>query len=194
MHLAIVDCTTTHPTRHLHPSFYTDPLPEKKSVCHYDYDLCYEEEIRNDHDRTAFYRFVENNFGLKEDMCLGRFDIPKDIGKPFYVNEETQEIFADYNPRVLTKKDFEWIIGLFKNLVIEQYKEILLDPNKSLRWQGHIEAKLDRWQSPYAEPYNMDEEQKSIVRAYDLEYRIFDLVRMYKSIDWARDTVIFYGW
>lgn len=193
MHIAIVDCVTTHPTRYLPPSFYTSPLQKKKKAHLFEGELYYEEEDC-DEDRTSFYKFVDNDFGLKEDKCIGRFDIPADIGQPFYVNEETQKLFEYYNPRIISKTDFEWIIEMYRKLVVEQYKEILSDRNKESRWRCHIEAKLDLWESPYIEPYNMDKNQSSIVRAYNLEYQIFDLVRMYKSIDWIKDTVIFFGW
>ena len=144
---------------------------------------------------TDFNQFIEKDMGVIEDYCLGRFDdISKTIGNPFYTHEDTQKLFEYYNPRVIYKQDFEKIVELFRKLIVENYKEILMDPSKELRWRGHLESKLECWQSPYIEPYNMDDHRKEIVRDYSLEYRIFELVRLYKSIDWTRNTVVFFGW
>jgi hypothetical protein len=195
MHIAIVDCVTTHPTRHLPSSFYTDQIQQSndKRSSDDEYPFCYDDD--SDCERTAFNHFVEKDFGLKEDYCLGRFeDIPKDIGDPFYADQETQNLFEYYNPRVISQKDFEWIINLLRKMIVEQYKEKLYDPHGAMLWRGALEAKIEQWESPYIEPYNIDNTQKCLVRAYDLEYRIFDLVRLYKSIDWCKDTVILFGW
>ena len=196
MHIAVVDCITTHPTRHLPAFFYTDPLPKKEinrdfgpngEWPRYNED---EEEV----DRTAFNNFVTHDFGLKEDYCLGCLPIPKDIGKPFYANEETQKLFEYYNPRVLDKEDFKKIIDLMRKEVADYYYEQLQHRNNPLVWQGMLEARMELWEAPYIEPYNLEDNQKEIVRAHNLEYRIFDLVRLYKTVDWMRDTVIFFGW
>lgn len=165
-----------------------------ESYFHYISDGNFNVDSDIDGDFTQFNQFVEEDMGVIEDYTLGRFDISKDIGNPFFTHADTQEMFEHYNPRVIHKKDFESIIELWRKLIVEQYKEILADPSKALRWQGNLEAKLECWESPYIEPYNLDENQKCIVRDYSLEYRIFDLIRLYKSIDWMRDTVIFFGW
>lgn len=153
-------------------------------------------EVENNEcfDFTCFHKMVENDMGVIEDYTLGRFDISKDIGAPFFVDAEAQDMFDYYNPRIILKKDLEGIVELWRKIIVEHYKEILLDPAKELIWRGHIEAKIDQWESPYSEPYNLSEKSKEIVRAYDLEYRIFDLVRLYKAIDWQQDTVVFFGW
>ena len=187
MHIAVVDCKTTHPTRSLPASFYTAPIPKKEED---------EWERWNDDeeiDRTQFFEFVAKDFGLKEDYCLGKLPIPDDIGQPFYDNEETQKLFSHYNPRVLKKDDFKNIIEMLRKEVVGYYREILMNCNH-LYWQGFLETRMELWEAPYVEPYNLDDDQKVIVRAHDLEYRIFDLVRLYKKVDWLRDTVIFYGW
>ena len=194
MHIAVVDCATTHPTRHLPASFYTDSLPKKEPNKNFGPNGEWprweeEEEI----DRTAFCRFVEKDFGLREDMCLGKLPIPNDIGKPFYTNDDTQQVFTHYNPRVISREDFQWIIDMLRKEVVDYYHEILKNRNH-LYWQGFLETRMELWEAQYADPYNLDDSQKEIVRARDLEYRIFDLVRLYKTVDWMRDTVIFYGW
>lgn len=194
MHIAVVDCATTHPTRLLPVSFYTNPLPKKVECVNGDSDEAWMKwDDEEDVDRTAFNNFVNNGFGLKEDYCLGKFPIPDDIGKPFYYNEETQKLFSHYNPRVINKDDFKKIIDILRKEVVNYYFDILQTRN-TLNWQGILEMKMELWEAPFVEPYNIDDNQKTIVRANDLEYRIFDLVRLYKTVDWARDTVIFYGW
>ena len=143
---------------------------------------------------TRFQLMVLEDMQAIEDYVVGCVDVPADVGYAFFCDEAAQRIFNDYNPRILRKQDMETIIESWRKLIVQQYKEILLDPTKELRWRGHLEAKLDRWEFPGSEPYNLENDSKEIVKAYDLEYRIFELVRLYKALDWMRDTVILYGW
>ena len=157
------------------------------------YDNPFIEDSEDDVNFTNFESIV-SGLNVKEDYLLGRFDELRNFGKPFYLDPAAQEQFCHYEPRILRKEDFEEIIDTIRKMVVEQYSEVLFDPNRALRWQGYIEAKLEAWQAPFIDPYNTDNKQKFIVNSYDLEYRIFDLVRLYKSIDWMRDTVILFGW
>lgn len=151
-----------------------------------------EDVIRNN--STKFHAMVNEDMGVIEDYIIGYIDIPNDIGHPFFINEDAQRIFSNYNPRVIYQKDMREMIESWRKQIVAHYKEILMDPTKELRWRGHVEAKLDQWEFPGSEPYNMEDDSLEIVKAYDLEYRIFELVRLYKSINWMRDTVILFGW
>lgn len=136
---------------------------------------------------------IANNAGLKECYCIGDAGLPNDVGNPFFLDKALQEKVSYYNPRVIRKDELENLIESWRKLVANHYKEVLLDPRKEERWRGFLEAKLDCWEFPNSEPYDMSEENSNIVKAFNLEYKIFDLVRLYKSIDWMRSTVVLYG-
>ena len=41
---------------------------------------------------------------------------------------------------------------------------------------------------------DIPEESETILNSWLFEYQIFELVRLYKSIDWNKYTILFYGW
>ena len=55
-----------------------------------------------------------------------------------------------------------------------------------------IHEKLKWWELFGA--IDLDETHESISDSYQYEHQIFELVRLYKSIDWETKTVLFYGW
>jgi hypothetical protein len=42
-------------------------------------------------------------------------------------------------------------------------------------------------------PYNLDSED-AITKSWKYEYEIFELVRIYKSFDWKRNVMCYYGY
>ena len=63
------------------------------------------------------------------------------------------------------------------------------------RWKSIVNEKIQTWEAPYKiTPYNLRENSKDIVNVMITEYEIFEMVRIYKSIDWEKDVVVFYGW
>jgi hypothetical protein len=196
-HIAVVDCIATHPARYLPASFYTNPHPQKdfakKELDFDDEWLRLDEEEAADIAKKDFHRLVKNSFGLKEDYYFGVLPLPNSIGKPFYTDPETQKLFERYNPRVIGKEDFKKIILSVRKEVADYYKGLLTNRDNPMQWRGALEARKDLWETSLVEPYNLDDERKEIIGVFDLEYRIFDLVRLYKTIDWEQDTVVMFG-
>jgi hypothetical protein len=147
----------------------------------------------DDGESTAFYQFVSERFDRKDEFCVSGLDIPDNSGEPFFVNQETQAIFEHYNPRVVGKEECLLAIELMRQFVLNYYKNAM-DAGPD-HWQAVVHDKIQTWEAPYKiTPYNLNIKSKDIVGAMITEYEIFDMVRMYKSIDWEHDMVIFYGW
>jgi hypothetical protein len=147
----------------------------------------------DDGESTAFYQFVSDEFGRKDEFCVVGLEIPNDAGEPFFINPETQTIFEHYNPRVVGKEECLLAIELMRQFVLDYYKNVMAGGPE--HWQAAVNDKIKTWEAPYKiTPYNLREKSKNVVDAMITEYEIFDMVRMYKSIDWENDMVIFYGW
>lgn len=181
MHLAIVDPKKISEIRKLPKDHY---LNENGYTCDED----------GENSTTEFYQFVANDFGCKEDYCLGVLPIELDeLGQPFYLNEDTQELFEYYHPRVIDE-------NVFKNIIIEEMRKAAYELYSETEELGpeHCMALVHRrkelWASEYTTPYKLNANSQEIVGAFSIDYQIWDVVRMYKTIDWKNDAVILFGW
>lgn len=43
-------------------------------------------------------------------------------------------------------------------------------------------------------PFSLDKDNDSLVRSWKYEYVIFDLVRVYKTFDWNKNVMVYYGY
>ncbi len=180
MYLARVDKEKASKLRVLPPKHYMQSGTEEDEDC--------------DIDNTAFYQII-NTVDKKDEYCIGLLPISATIGAPFYETPETQELFKEYNPRVISKEDFQSIIDLMRKAIADYYRGLLTGHRANPEyWQKVLEDKLDTWEAPYITPYNLKDDSKFMVNSFDAEYQIWDMVRLYKSINWTTDAVVFYGW
>jgi len=56
----------------------------------------------------------------------------------------------------------------------------------------HIKSFYYEWN--VGRPYNLDDENDSCTTSWKYEYEIFEMVRIYKSFDWDKNILVFYGW
>lgn len=129
-------------------------------------------------------------------------------GEPLFTDKEVQEDVSDYDPYVVGKPGVLEAIEIYKRKIIESYKDLLVDGGVQLLPGGFfigrediksidkvrefIHEKLKWWELFGA--IDLDETHESISDSYQYEHQIFELVRLYKSIDWETKTVLFYGW
>lgn len=129
-------------------------------------------------------------------------------GEPLFTDKEVQEDVSDYDPYVVGKPGVLEAIEIYKRKIIGSYKDLLVDGGVQLLPGGFsigrediksidkvrefIHEKLKWWELFGA--IDLDETHESISDSYQYEHQIFELVRLYKSIDWETKTVLFYGW
>ena len=60
----------------------------------------------------------------------------------------------------------------------------------------HIRSMGNEWNSSFLpdSPYKLKNETPEITNSWKYEYGIFELVRIYKSFDWKRNVMIYYGY
>ena len=196
--------------------FYLVEKEEVNKVCKMTYEelSCYaKKQGWIDEDDCFFFR---DAFNQKEIFEFGKLyfdDTAERIyssGAPMFENEETQDCFSDYNPYVVGKPGLEMAISIYKEKILGYFKSLVTEECSSRKFLEFsvkmedlkmaevckaIEKKIYEWSNFFGcIPINMDEKNESITNSWLFEYNIFELVRLYKSIDWDKYTILFYGW
>lgn len=131
-------------------------------------------------------------------------------GVPLFDRLEVQNSFSDYRPYIVGKSGLEMAIQIYKEKILNYFKSLVKEDTipenilalsvkpDNLKLDGVCDAvqeKILRWSNVLGTcPVDMDEESETISNSWLFEYQIFELVRLYKSIDWEKYTVLFYGW
>ena len=161
--------------------------------------------------------FIDKNFMNKKEIFeFGKlyYDNTAEriysTGIPLFENKETQDEFSDYVPYIVGKSGLEMAIQIYKEKILKYFKslvtkecasrgivEFTVKPEdlKVAEVCQEIEGKISRWSNFFGCcPINMNESSESITNSWLFEYNIFELVRLYKSIDWDKYDILFYGW
>ena len=130
-------------------------------------------------------------------------------GVPLFTKKETQDRFEDYVPYVVGKEGMLEAISIYQENVLNYYKSLLVD-GEERRLPLGITLTVDDVKSidkvvsliedkvrsiSYRGLVNIDEDNKwQVTPSWEYEHSIFNLVHILKSIDWEKDTLLFYGW
>lgn len=128
-------------------------------------------------------------------------------GEHLFSNKGTQEYFADYLPYRMGKEAMREAIEIYKAKIINYYKDTLVDGAVQVLPFGieinrddiksidklidHVKDEIMWWEKLGV--IDMDEENERISKSWMYEHQIFELVRLYKSIDWDSKCLLFYG-
>ena len=130
-------------------------------------------------------------------------------GVPLFNQKEMQEAVEDYVPYVVGKEGLLEAITIYREKILNFYKDLLVDGVDLLYPLGitiheedvksvdkvveHIRDKIVSLS--YRDIANTDEENKwAVTCSWEYEHSIFNLVHILKTIDWEQDTILFYGW
>lgn len=113
----------------------------------------------------------------------------------------------DYSPYVVGKEGLLKAIEIYKRKIIDSYEDLLkdgaeyalpfgcnvkVDDIKSVdKLADFVQDKLTWWKGLGV--IDLDESHEWLSKSWQYEHQIFDLVRLYKSIDWNKYTLIFLG-
>ena len=155
---------------------------------------------------------------------LGKYvdQFPKKFFKTVFKKKETQKHFTEEHDFYVVEKEFvEELINYYSEKVGSIYKN-LLDPffddegksraefmaDKSNHLSekdltavflvlDHVKSMGMEWgvKFPWLEtkPYSLDPERE-LVSSWKYEYAIFNLVNLYRTFDWKRNIMIYYGY
>lgn len=130
----------------------------------------------------------------KEVYCLGKcceFNFTKEMKKRVFKNKLIDNMFNDENDfYIITREGFETIIEDYRKKIVHYYKNLPSEENSLV---SHVKEILDEWENPFnLKPYSLSGEE--MVTSWKYEYAIFELVRIYRSIDWDKQYVTITGW
>lgn len=126
-------------------------------------------------------------------------------GTPLFEKEETRNALIDYRPYVMGQDAMLEAINIYKEKIIKYYQGLLNNREYEYFYDiipedladlkkiaQHIEDELWWWERMGA--IDVDLEHEEISNSWLYEHQIFELVRLYKSIDWENKCLLFYGW
>jgi hypothetical protein len=111
--------------------------------------------------------------------------------EPFFDEDDrdTSTLFKDTKHRY-SKEDYEYeTIGNFSDLTEDQNVQII-------KMFKHVKSMNDEWNSscfPNKRPYSLNGGTE-VTTSWKYEYAVFELVNIYKTFDWKRNQMVFYGW
>lgn len=116
-------------------------------------------------------------------------------GIPLFEKQEVQEYLSDYSPFVVGKDGLLEAIKIYEEKVLKYYKSLLSD-NEEPQQSKMLERVEDKIRTLSAFGLaNTDETNKmKVTSSWEYEHSIFNLVHILKTIDWDKDTILFYGW
>lgn len=138
-------------------------------------------------------------------------NIVKPLSLELFVKKELNEYYKDYNYRICNKKTLLAIIEYFRNIIVDNFKNLLNSSEKDIK--NYIEDKVDEWdkksetlnikntfeneekEEQYNQlyyPYDLSSNNK-IVSSWLYEYEIFELVHILKTFDWENYNILFFG-
>jgi hypothetical protein len=160
------------PKKSFKPFFKNKELMEKYEE--YDFNIVTKEFlqyiIENYKEKISSYYndMVNPFFGEKEESYS------KDKPTNFLNSIKTEYNYPDNNYIF----DFEKITQEEQNALFKMIEHIRSMRNE---WKGWI-------------PFNLENDTPEITNSWKYEYSIFELVRIYKTFDWKRNVMIYYGY
>lgn len=145
------------------------------------------------------------------DDYIGCYDITKEIyelGKyadDSYLKDYREEVFVNkdlvdrYNRDsafyIIGKEGFKAIIKNYHDKILSYFQDL---SNDEKGWKEYFSGKVYEW-TPNdfgVNPYFLDEKINGddVVRSWKYEYQIFELARLYKTIDWENNVVTITAW
>jgi hypothetical protein len=155
---------------------------------------------------------------------LGKYvdSFDKKFFKPVFKNKETQKHFVEEHDFYIVQPEFILhVIEHYTKLVKDYYKNLLNDFYDGDKPKAEFMTSKD---SPITEqemssiyllikhardmalewgvsgwfedtlPYDVDLSNSRLVSSWKYEYEIFELVKIYKTFDWKRNVMIYYGY
>ncbi len=118
-------------------------------------------------------------------------------GNQLFTNDEVQEYFSDYAPYLVGKNALKVAIEIYTNKIKKMYENLKeqvdnakTDKDKVDIYAAHIYDYDYYWKKDMV----INLEKESICQSWLYEHLIFELVHLYKTIDFEEYDLIFLGW
>lgn len=153
-------------------------------------------------DYVGFHKMLEENNA----ECIFRYgklywdDTVERIhntGEKLFSDEEIDDLFLDEDIYLVGEKALEETINIYKNKIVKMYDELLdndelTDEEIIEKYEEHLKDYKIWWTRLNA--LNLNKEEECICDSWLYEHQIFELVRLYKTIDFENYDLLFLGW
>lgn len=178
------------------------------------YEYAKQKGCKDINDEDKYIYFNEDRFLNKQEVFeFGKLyydDTAEKIyntGTPLFTNKETFEYFSDYYPYIVGKDGLLEAINIYQQKILDYYKGLLVDGDEAIGPFGIVipqpqiksinkltEEVRDKifWNNKGI--VDLDEKKPCVTSTWLYEYSIFNLVFLLKTIDWEKETLLFYGW
>lgn len=118
-------------------------------------------------------------------------------GERLFKDEDVNELFEEEDIYLLGEKAIEETINIYKEKIIKMY-DLLFENNdmseKEIieKYEEHLRDYKLWWNRLNA--INLDKDKECICDSWLYEHQIFELVRLYKTIDFEKYNLLFLGW
>lgn len=172
----------------------------------------------NDDDEECPYIEVFNMFNQTEIFEVNDNYVINSVNEHserFFRKDETNKYFEEAEIHLCTKETFKKAIFALRLSILDYYKSLLAEPKEEYelsvedKIKAFIAGKINEWEllsnkfggnekmKEYDEnngPYNISENVDEIVSSSRYEYLIFEMARLYKTINFDEYCLMFYGW
>lgn len=157
----------------------------------------YKEKYDKENTSVMSYDLVEEIHGMGK-YC--NFDFCK---KDFFLNEKTNRYMtSDGEFFIIGQEGLQMIIEEYKKDIFEYYQKLRKQDEKDIMLrrvqsvESFLDEKIDLWSGKYQEllPIDMNKDKKEISSSWTKEYIVFELVRLYKTIDFSKNVLVYYGY
>ena len=110
-------------------------------------------------------------------------------GEKLFVDEEVQEKFSDYGPHLVGKEALKISIEIYTNKVKDMYKNLKEEINTAKTIEERLEIYKLHFQDYmywWEQDMVIDLEKENICQSWLYEHLIFELVHLYKTINFTR--------
>lgn len=115
-------------------------------------------------------------------------------GHPLFAREDVQSKFCDYAPYVVGKAGLLEAIAIYEEKVRNYYNGLLSGKDGDVEKTAvdHIKRKIHRF-SVTSLANTKENNRWTLTNSWEFEHSIFNLIHILKTLDWDKETLLFYG-
>lgn len=118
-------------------------------------------------------------------------------GEELFKQEEVQEWFCDYRPHLVGKEALKVTIDIYENKIKKMYENLQEEIEKAKTFEekcGIYQMHFRDYEYWWKNCKVINLEKDAICHSWLYEHLIFELVHLYKTIDFNEYDLIFMGW
>jgi hypothetical protein len=127
-----------------------------------------------------------HGFGKYYDMDTSKYN-------HFFATEEIRKHFDENDFWIVDKEFLLSIIEKERIVMANWYRECTKKSHEELVFE--MENLASEWEGKFGVcPYDLNLSKPNLIASWKRDYNIFDLVRIYKTFDFEKNHLVYYGW